>query len=215
MQSRVADRRILLIGGSSGVGKTSVAQRLGRRLAFSHVLVDDIRIAIQSVTTPAEKPDLHRFHGPDFLSRMSAQQFVDGLIAVGRAITPALHTIVSHHLAVDVAGPLLLEGDGILPALAASQDFADVRGTRLPDISRRVASVFLIEPDADVLLENQLQRSPTFYGGDPEMQRRYTDAIWRYGQWLRAEAERYGCPTVSPRPFATLEQRILDAIAAG
>jgi hypothetical protein len=38
---------------------------------------------------------------------------------------------------------------------------------------------------------------------------------WRYGQWLREEAERRGQAVLPPRPYDTLLGRVLDRGAAG
>jgi 2-phosphoglycerate kinase len=61
------DWRVLLIGGSSGVGKTLVARELARHFGVSLILADDVRLALQEVTTPAQKPELHGV--PVILSR--------------------------------------------------------------------------------------------------------------------------------------------------
>ncbi|MGH2480429.1 MAG: hypothetical protein ACRDHW_12310 [Ktedonobacteraceae bacterium] len=41
------------------MGKTGVAQALARQAGLSVLLVDDFRLAIQQVTTPAEQPGIH------------------------------------------------------------------------------------------------------------------------------------------------------------
>jgi 2-phosphoglycerate kinase len=39
--------KVLLIGGSSGVGKSSIARQLGRRFGTPWMQVDDLRLALQ------------------------------------------------------------------------------------------------------------------------------------------------------------------------
>jgi 2-phosphoglycerate kinase len=53
--------QVLLIGGSSGVGKTHVARQLAHHLSISLLLVDDVRLALQQATTPISHPALHAF----------------------------------------------------------------------------------------------------------------------------------------------------------
>lgn len=36
-------------------------------------------------------------------------------------------------------------------------------------------------------------------------------AKWLYGQWLAREADRYDLPVLQPRPWETLNQRLLFA----
>ena len=50
---------IVLLAGASGVGKTRVSHRLAARLDAALVEVDDLLIAVQSLTTPQSHPDLH------------------------------------------------------------------------------------------------------------------------------------------------------------
>ena len=45
MGARQTNWMVLLIGGSSGVGKTSVANLLGLRFGASWLQVDDVRLA--------------------------------------------------------------------------------------------------------------------------------------------------------------------------
>ena len=47
MEARQTNWMVLLIGGSSGVGKTSVANQLGLRFGASWLQVDDVRLAFQ------------------------------------------------------------------------------------------------------------------------------------------------------------------------
>ena len=53
--------KILAIGGSSGTGKTIVAQEVAKRFGVSVLFVDDIRLDLQQMTTPREQPGLHVF----------------------------------------------------------------------------------------------------------------------------------------------------------
>jgi hypothetical protein len=49
---------VLLIGGSSAVGKTIAAKALAQHFQVSLLLVDDIRLALQQVTLPNQQPIL-------------------------------------------------------------------------------------------------------------------------------------------------------------
>lgn len=143
---------------------------------------------------------------------MSPEQIVDGLIAVGRAVTPALHVIVSHHLARADAGPILLEGDGILPELVAGADFCDAAGNPLLVAASQIRSAFLVEEDEAALYQSLMGRSPEANSEAEAWQRRYAHASWLYGQWLHAEAQRFNLPVVAPRPYETLVTRLLTVL---
>jgi 2-phosphoglycerate kinase len=52
---------VVLLGGSSGVGKSVLAAALARRLGLSLLIADDICLVLQRTTSPAALPLLHRF----------------------------------------------------------------------------------------------------------------------------------------------------------
>lgn len=203
--------QVLLIGGSSGTGKSTVAQALAKTLGISHLLVDDLRIAIHAVTTPDQLPALHYFLTVDDITALTDEAFVEGLNGVGQALIPALREVISHHVAVPAVGRLILEGDGILPEFVNNLALADVNGRALMDVETKVRAVFLYEAEEAQLLDNFMARSRGSNRSPSTEQRRYVHAIWQFGRRMKAEAERYDLPVISARPFDTLAQRILAA----
>jgi 2-phosphoglycerate kinase len=204
--------RVLLIGGSSGVGKTAVAQGLARLFGISALLVDDIRLAIQQVTTPAQIPDLHTFVSDQEAALLSPEQIRDGLIAVGRALVPALKIVVAHHVVVEGTGPVIVEGDGILPELAAQHRFGELKHFWGLQTEHEVRSVFLFEEDEQAILQSMHARGRGFQDLAAEEQRAMARSSWLYGQWLRDEAAARGLPLLPARPWDTLLDRVLAAI---
>jgi 2-phosphoglycerate kinase len=47
------------LGGGSGVGKTTLAHKLGLRFGVNVTQLDDIQAALEAVTTPDQLPLLH------------------------------------------------------------------------------------------------------------------------------------------------------------
>lgn len=195
---------VLLIGGHSGAGKSTLAAQIARRTGAAHVEADDVRMAIQRVTTPEQLPPLHIFavapgvprpgiwqRDPDALAR--------GLVGVAETVSRALEPVVGHH--VDAAKRIVLEGDGILPALARVRSSGGTLPEGAHGATGAVRAVFLIEPDLAVVRE-RIGQGPD---GDAQAMMH-----WRYGQWLRAEAERHGQPVLPPRPYHTLLERVLQ-----
>jgi hypothetical protein len=208
------DWRVLLIGGSSGAGKTVVVQELARRFGISVLLVDDVRLAIQQVTTPAQLPDLHIFVSDQQAAQRTPELMRDGLVAVGRAIAPALKIVVAHHVVVAGAGPLIIEGDGILPELASQRRYQELKHFWGLQTGREVRAVFLFEPDEEAIFQNMHMRDRGFQDLAPDEQRTIARASWLFGQWLRQEALAHELPTVPARPWETLTERVLAAIEA-
>jgi 2-phosphoglycerate kinase len=191
--------QVLLLGGASGVGKTHVSYRLAHRLKFGITEVDDFQVVLQRMTTPEQLPRLHFWDAqPDAAQRLDEAQRLAHIQAVGRELSPALEAVVANHL---TDGPsLVLEGDFILPELAARTQFAGVHS------QGRVRAVFLYEDDEQQILRN-------YHARHGEQQQRRARASWNYSQWLRAEAARLGLPTVAARPWETVLERVSAAFA--
>jgi len=136
----------------------------------------------------------------------------DRLIATSEALRPALAMVMAHHLFVAGVGPLVIEGDNVLPVLARQRRFPDVKifgGLEFPNVAR---ALFLVEPDEGAILTNMRRRGRGFENLTPPEQRTQAWASWLYGQWLRREAQALDLPVVPPRPWDTLIARILAVL---
>jgi 2-phosphoglycerate kinase len=196
---------VLLIGGSSGVGKTKVANQLGLRFGASWLQVDDVRLAFQRsrVTLPESTEALYFFEDTPDIWKMPPELLCDGLIGVGQALSPALEVVIENH--VDTVAPIVIEGDAILPSLLSRPSVRDrVR-------NGRVQAVFLVETQEEVLLANIVGRDRGIGGRQERELRMEARAKWLYGQWLADEAHHYGLPVLEPRPWSTLLKRIIAA----
>lgn len=201
MQTRQANWKVLLIGGSSGVGKTVAARKLGQRLGASWLQVDDLRLALlrSRVTLPEKTYALYFFQNHAAWN-LPPEQFCEGLIAVGELMSPAIEVVIENH--VDTHAPVIIEGDAILPSLVAR-----------PEVQRRmqngqVQAVFLVEPEEDVLLSNILARGRGIDRYTVTEAQTEARAKWLYGQWLAREAQRLSLPVLESRPWETLVERI-------
>ena len=202
--------RILLIGGSSGTGKTSLAQRLSQHFGVGLLLADDVRIALQSVTTAEQLPALHYFFThDDVLWHQPPAAWQAGWTGVGEVVTRALAQVVAHHVVVRDAGALIIEGDSILP-----QGVLQIqRELPKPEHAPQVRALFLYEPEQAALLHNLRRKTDRgFPTAPPDRQQTFVNAAWHYGLWLKAEAERAGFPTLAARPWATLDARVLGVL---
>jgi 2-phosphoglycerate kinase len=197
---------VLLIGGPSGVGKSTAAKHLARRFVVPWLQVDDLRLALQA--SQVRLPDsedtqkLYFFDTPDVWQR-SAEQVRDGFIGIGEVLSPAIAKVITNHLAT--AEPLILEGDGLLPSLLAR---ADIQAW---DPDGRVQAVVVAPPDEEMILRNMLERGRGIPGRSETDLCLNAEANWLYGTWLVAEAQRFGMPVVDAMPFASLGDRIAVA----
>ena len=184
---------VLLIGGSSGSGKTTIAYELSRFYQVNVVKVDDIAQAVKAVTTAETLPMLHYWDSGIDWREMGAAANVEWLINVSREISPALKAVVE---AVHIADsePCIIEGDFIHPELCAS--FADAK----------VKSVFIREGDAGQIIHNYLKREG--------IQQPYRAEISRnHGDWLADVCVSRSIPVVEARPWSNLMERVIDSLS--
>lgn len=186
--------QVLLLGGPSGTGKTSVSYRLAHHFEIGITEVDDFQVMLECMTTPAEQPVLHYWRTHPEAANQSAEEILERTIAVGQVMAPALDAVITNH--IESQAPVVLEGDFILPMVAAAPSFDDL-----------VRAVFLYEENEEQLRQNFLQREP-----EQGIQEKRARVSWLYGQWLKQVAERVGAIALPARPWDNLFERILKSI---
>lgn len=191
--------QVLLVGGASGTGKTSVSYRLAHHFDIGITEIDDFQVILERMTTPEQQPILHYWRTHPEAGEWPAEKIVELTIDVGRATIPALESVIANHL--ESQTPVVLEGDYLLPALAAQSAFDGLAN------HRQVRAVFLYEEDESQLRENFARREPE--AGPQEKRARVS---WVYGQWLKQEAERLGLIALPARPWSDVFERVLTAI---
>lgn len=191
---------VLLIGGASGVGKTSVSYRLARQFDVGIAEIDDLYITLEALTTPEQQPAVHYWRTHPEAARLPAQGILDLHLAVCRALAPAVEAVAANH--VESRAPIVLEGDYLLPETVARW-----RATQSP-LFDRVKAIWLIEPDKDQITRNYAEREPD--GGD-QSGRAHVSGL--FGIWLQEECVRHGLTALLVRPWETLIERIKVAIA--
>jgi 2-phosphoglycerate kinase len=194
------DRQVLLLGGASGVGKTHVSYALARRLSYSVTEIDDLQVMVRRLTTAAQLPYLHFWDTqPERAQLLDEAQLLQHIIAISRELASGVEAVIAHHLR---DGPsIVLEGDFLLPELAARGRFED------EPAAGRVHAVFLLEDD-----EQQLRRN--YHAREGDEQARRARASWNFSNWLGAEAQRLGVPTVAARPWDSVLARVIAALNA-
>jgi len=191
---------VLLLGGPSGVGKTAVSYRLARHFGVGITEIDDFQILLERMTTPEQQPAIHFRRTHPASDQLSAAETMEQLLELGQAMETGLEGVIANHL--ESSTPVVLEGDFIHPVLATQASFSgQVNGGR-------VRAVFLHEPDEQQLVANYLSREPE---SGPQVKRAHVS--WLHGEWLRQEAERYGLPVVSARPWETVLERVIAAVS--
>jgi 2-phosphoglycerate kinase len=192
--------QVLLLGGASGVGKTSMSYRLARHYGAGLTEVDDFQIVLEGMTTPEQYPVLHywRTHLED-ARRMNDEEQVAFMRRYADLMARALTLVIANH--IETRAPVVLEGDFILPALATEETYADLPA------GGQVRALFLYEQDEEQIARNYLLR-------DGIEQRERAHISWCVSEWLRQEARRLAVPSIPARPWDTVLQRAIAAVDA-
>jgi 2-phosphoglycerate kinase len=180
------------------------------RFGVPWLQADDIRMALQQATTSEQHPELHYFLEGTGVWERPEEELVEGLKTVARVTSDALESIVASHLSQNQ--PLVIEGDGLLPRMAAGTHFAG------RESGGAVRAIFLVEPREEEVLAAFQARGSRGAPVDEGTLRVQARVAWRYGQWLQQEALTLGLPVVAARPYDRLVARLereLGAAAEG
>ena len=191
---------VLVIGGASGTGKSSISYRLAHQYSIGITEFDDVVEGIKAMTTADQQPRLHYWDTHPEAMSWTPQQIVHLTQGVWQDLHPAAEAVVANHLETGV--PVVLEGDYLLPRLVTQARFNDIPA------AGRVRGVFLFEPDEEQISANLSRREPA--GGDMTTR---AHVSWLLNQTQQAECERVGAPAIPARPWPTLLDRVRAAVS--
>jgi 2-phosphoglycerate kinase len=195
------DWTVLLIGGASGSGKTSLSYPLARHFGVALTEADDIHLAVRKMTTPEQRPVLHYFDAHrDEVQTWAPERILEHFLNLCRELEPAYEVVIANHLESGV--PLILEGDYLLPALARKESFEGIAN------NGRVRSLFVLEDDEAQYGANYLAREP--HETRQDLRARVS---WLHSRWLAEEAAAAGGIALPSRPWGTGLERALAALA--
>lgn len=187
-------RRLVLIGGSAGSGKTTLARSLAGELGAGWLQVDSVWLALKAAADPASAA----FRLLDVAERMadgdeSDEDVLAAQVAAARAVCAVLPDVLAFEL--DSHRVLVADGAWLLPSFVA--------GLELPETE--VHCVFLAHSDPEGVA---VALAPRLDGRPPEQRHlRMNRRIWQYGLWLADQARNHRLPVVESRPFSSLMPR--------
>jgi 2-phosphoglycerate kinase len=193
MESTSVAWQVLLLGGVSGVGKSTIARELGLRLGIPWLEVDDLRLALTRAGVYFPDPDI----APGIAG-------VELLLDVARLLMPALEAVIENH--IDQRQPIVIEGDGIHPAIATRPTL------RVRVASGHVRIVFLVD-DGRQLLANMRSRQRGIGVGPSDTLDAHVQKNVMYGERLTTTARQLQLPVVTARLWSDVIERV--RIAAG
>jgi 2-phosphoglycerate kinase len=192
-------KRLILVGGSAGSGKTTVARSLAGEVGAGWLQLDSLWIAMRAAAGRGSSA----FRVLDVADRMRRGGSDEELLAAHVAASEAVCAVLPEVLAFELDSRPLLVADGawLLPSFVAGLD--------LPDTE--VRCVFLQHASVDGVTAALAGR----LGGRPPQERhvRTNRQIWEYGDWVSDQARVHDLPVLDPLPFATLTDRVRSALA--
>jgi 2-phosphoglycerate kinase len=194
-------RRLMLVGGSAGSGKTTVAQGLAADLGAGWLQLDTVWIAMKAALG-RDSAELSRLDVHGRAARGgSEEELLAAHLAAAEAVCRVLPEVFAFEL--DTHGVLVADGAWLLPGFVAD--------LRLP--RTEVRCVFLQHAHVDAVAAALAPR----LGGRPPQERhvRMNRLIWRYGAWVGEQARARGLPVLDPLPFSTLAHRARAILAPG
>lgn len=190
--------KVIYLGGSPMVGKTTIGRIIASRLRYACFSTDDLGAAIASVTEPAAHRAFHYMGGRDhreYYIATDPDQLIRDIDDQHEALWPALQTLFRTHSTW--GAPAVIEGWALRP-------------TRVRRLSGDIAGVFLLADDA--LIERRVRRSDFSEGASDRelMVQRYLERSLRYNACLREQLVRDDLKAI-PVSSAMSAEGIADA----
>lgn len=179
--------RVLLIGGTSHVGKSTVARVVTERLGWDYQSTD-------SLARHPGRPWQTASGREEFVASYYTSLSVDELVAdvlrhYRETVWPLVERIVAERLATDTAPGLVIEGSAVLPDLVAELD------------SERVGAAWLVANEG---LVTRRIHDESGYAAERPLQRALVDKFLaralRFGELLEGDLERLGLSAISVAP---------------
>ena len=183
---------VLLIGGASGTGKSSIAYEIAHFYGVNVLEVDDVYLSVETVTTVESFPATHYWStGVDWKS-IGVESNVNWLLDVSKELSPVLKEIVNRHLEDKL--PIIIEGDFIDPKFTQSFSHPEVK------------AIFINETNTSQILQNYLSRE----GGELQHYRAEISIV--YSKRLSDICKENGVRMIDSRPWNTALTRVLESL---
>jgi 2-phosphoglycerate kinase len=109
-------KKVYLIGGPPGAGKSTLGTALAVRLGISSLTIDDLVTAVQAVTTPESHPGLHLMwntHHTDYFTNRSPEELIEDAKKQHRVTWPFIERVVRKH--AKAGPPVVIDGWHLWP----------------------------------------------------------------------------------------------------
>ncbi len=176
------NKKIILIGGSPTVGKTTLAKQLSKKLEIPWISTDSIREMMKDIVKEENYPHLfgvEKYNAEDFLSKFSIKEIVEFQNKESEDVWKGVKSFIENDY---IWHSFIVEGVAILPHLV-SRNFKN----------KNIKTIFLVDEDADSIKEVVFKR------GLWDEANKYSDILkekeieWvkEFSSWLKKECRKY------------------------
>jgi 2-phosphoglycerate kinase len=197
----VAGRRLYLVGGSAGAGKTTTCRLLAHELEAGWLQIDTVWLALEDAFPPGS--DEHTLLSIDERIRKqqgSVEDLVEQQVRAAAFVCKALRRALMFEL--EAHRTVVADGAWLLPAYMAGLELENTA----------VAGAILHEPDRDEVKAAMASRRTKARMVAPWHDLSAT-VSWQFGNRMAQEAAPLGIPVVAARPRDTLVSRLKLALA--
>lgn len=198
---------IILIGSASGIGKSTIASEIARKLGIKHLIETDfIREIVRGIIGPDYAPALHKSSFDAYVTIKDKQRFegnTEALISAGfeehaSFVIPAIERVIKR--AVDDYDDVILEGVHLVPG------FIDI------DKFKEDASIhfFILTADEDVHKERFVKRAMKIKRGGKHLEYFKENRIIH--NYLVKQALEHNVPIINNEEIDSTLKRMLTLI---
>ncbi len=178
--------KVLLIGGSPMIGKSTVARRMASQYEIQSLSTDDIGEMLQTVV------DINPMKGMDYLKyyeNVDVKQQIEDLKQYHRSMESAIIKMIDIHS--KWGSSMIIEGYAVYPHLLNAN-------------TENVEAIYLLANDA--LLLSRLNKSKAFEDASDKAKQNYLQRSLGHNQFLREECEKYNCKSIQINGTETVDE---------
>lgn len=198
---------VILIGSASGIGKSTIASELARKLGIKHLMETDfIREIVRGIIGPDYAPALHKSSFDAYVTIRDKHRFegnMEGLISAGfeehaSFVIPAIEKVIKR--AVEDYNDVVIEGVHLVPGFVDTEKFKNDASIHF----------FVLTADEEVHKERFVKRAMKIKRGGKHLEYFKENRI--INDYLIRQAVEHGIPVIKNEDLDKAIKRMLTII---